>query len=316
MSPTFSVVVPLFNREGIIAACLESVLAQDFVDFEIVVVDDGSGDDGAAVVERMADPRIRCIRQPNGGANSARNRGIDEAQGRYVALLDSDDFFLPGHLRRTAAALAETPEALVFSRIIVDRGEGRSLVKPPRGPSPGENIGEYLFCDQGFTQTSTLALDAETARRVRFLPWLKSSQDSDFAVRLAAAGVPFRMIEEPGAIWTDRHDPGRVSARSRHETPLRWCEEHRGILTPRAYHAFRGWVIAKHLARAGRKGEALCLYAVALRHRCWRPALALRIFAQIAAGEAGYRRLADVVIGGKPSFAAEAETPGFKEMRK
>lgn len=297
MQPRFSIIIPLYNRADGVAACIESALAQDFGDFEIVVVDDGSTDGGAEVVEGVGDPRIRCIRQENAGANAARNRGFDAARGRFVALLDSDDRFLPGHLARLDAALAETPDAFVFARIVADRGDGRTFLKPPRGPRPGEDIGEYLFCDRGFTQTSTMALSAETARRVRFLPWLRSSQDSDFAVRLAAAGTPFRMIEEPGAIWSDRGDPGRVSARPRHETPLRWCEEHRTLMTPRAYHAFRGWVIAKHLARAGRRGAALRLYAAALRRRCWSPALSLRILAQIVAGESGYRRIADALIG-------------------
>lgn len=294
--PFFTVVIPLYNRAQAIAATVQSVLDQTFQDFEIVVVDDGSIDGGADAVDRMADPRIRCIRQQNAGANAARNRGIDAARGRFVALLDSDDRFVPEHLERTAAILADAPEVLVFSRIVVDRGKGRTFLKPPRAPRPGEDIGEYLFCGRGFVQTSTVAVATATARRVRYLDGLASGQDSDFAVRLAAAGVPFRMIETPGAIWTDGFDPGRVSAQASCEAPRRWSEEHRGSLTERAYRGFRGWVLAKALARSGRKREALALYAEAVRHRCYSPALAMRILAQILLSDGGYRRVADTLV--------------------
>lgn len=304
-APKFSVVIPLHNRAEAIETCVQSVLNQTCQDFEIVVVDDGSTDGGAEVVEAIGDPRVRCLRQVNRGSNAARNRGIDAARGRFVALLDSDDQFFPRHLERAAAILDTAPEAMVFARVVVDRGDGRYFMKPPRGPRPGEEICEYLFCDRGFTQTSTIVLSAETARRVRFLEWLKCSQDSDFAVRLAAAGVPFRIVEEPGAVWSDHYDPRRISSVARHETPLRWCREYRGLMTERAYHAFRGWVIAKHLARAGRRREALRLYATAVRHGCWKPALALRILAQLTTNEGGYRRVANLLMPKRESRRGE-----------
>ena len=93
-----SVVVPLFNKERWVRRALDSIAAQTFGDFEVIVVDDGSTDKSAAVVAEYADPRFRLIRQTNAGPGAARNRGLREAVAEYVAFLDADDEWLPDYL--------------------------------------------------------------------------------------------------------------------------------------------------------------------------------------------------------------------------
>ena len=105
-----SVIIPLYNKEGSIAQALDSVMAQECQDFEVIVVDDGSTDDGAAVVENYGDPRIRLVRQENAGVSAARNRGIEEARGEYVAFLDADDVWMPGFLSEIEALQSEFPQ--------------------------------------------------------------------------------------------------------------------------------------------------------------------------------------------------------------
>ncbi len=101
-----SVIVPLYNREATIGQALRSVLEQSVPPSEIIVVDDGSVDGSAEVVRALADPRVHYLHQANAGAGAARNRGLEVAQGDWVALLDSDDWWLPTRIASAAAAVA------------------------------------------------------------------------------------------------------------------------------------------------------------------------------------------------------------------
>ena len=110
-----SIVIPLFNKENNIVATLETVLAQTFQDFEIVVVDDGSTDGSARAVCSVGDDRIRLISQQNAGVSAARNRGVAEARGQYVAFLDADDLWAPDYLAEQHALAEKYPECGVFA---------------------------------------------------------------------------------------------------------------------------------------------------------------------------------------------------------
>lgn len=94
-----SIIIPLYNKEQIIEKSLKSVLSQDYDDFEVVIVNDGSTDRSAEIVKTIDDSRIRLIEQENGGPSKARNTGVENAQGDWVVFLDADDEFLPGALR-------------------------------------------------------------------------------------------------------------------------------------------------------------------------------------------------------------------------
>ncbi len=107
--PLISVVIPLYDKEREIETALRSVLAQTCLPAEIIVVDDGSTDRGAERTEAVGSPLVRLVRQSNAGVSAARNRGIAEARGEYVALLDADDAWRPGFLEEIAAMIREFP---------------------------------------------------------------------------------------------------------------------------------------------------------------------------------------------------------------
>src|SRR4051794_21327340 len=99
MNPRVSVIVPCYNTADVVAETIDSVLAQTYRDYEVIVVNDGSPDSGELnpILARYGD-RLRCFRKENGGLASARNRGIREARGELIALLDSDDIWTPDYL--------------------------------------------------------------------------------------------------------------------------------------------------------------------------------------------------------------------------
>ena len=295
--PFFSVIIPVFNRAPMLETAIRSVLDQTCQDFEIVVVDDGSKDDPGSVVARLGDPRITFIRQENAGGGAARNRAIDAARGLYIAPLDSDDIFLPHHLAAMKTLLDGTRGLAGYARIKVDRGEGREFLKPPRAIREDEDMGEYLLCDRGFVPTITLAVSRDVARSVRYPEKLRAAEDTDFAIRLALAGVTFKMLEEPGAVWKDLADPNRTSASARGKRLAAWLEAMQPHLTHRAWLGARGWAFAKMVAREGRKFEALKLYLRAVLAGCYRPSLALIVLLQVMLDAGAYRAIANSAIG-------------------
>ena len=111
--PTVTVIVPTYNRAHLIPRAIRSVLAQTYGDFELLVIDDGSSDDTQAVVAGWSDPRVRYLREPqNAGVGAARNRGLREARGEFIAFLDSDDEWLPDKLSRQVALFRAVPDAV------------------------------------------------------------------------------------------------------------------------------------------------------------------------------------------------------------
>ena len=108
----FSVLIPLYNKRETIVSTLRSVLTQTYGDLEVVVVDDGSTDGSAEVIrENFSDARIRIVTQENGGVSAARNRGIEEARGKWISFLDGDDEWMPTYLEEVSKAIASHAEA-------------------------------------------------------------------------------------------------------------------------------------------------------------------------------------------------------------
>jgi glycosyltransferase involved in cell wall biosynthesis len=134
MPPFFTVVMPLHNKRPFVAQAVQSVLHQSYPDFELCVVDDGSTDESLAALGGLSEARLRVVRQPHQGASVARNRGIVEARGEWIAFLDADDQYLPAFLGQVHACAERFPEAgAIYARIQWEEfREANPSRRPPR----------------------------------------------------------------------------------------------------------------------------------------------------------------------------------------
>lgn len=116
MSIFFSVVIPLYNKEKDIANTIDSVLAQTHLNFELIIVNDGSTDNSRRVVEQFKDDRIFLYNKSNGGAASARNYGVQKSNAEYIAFLDGDDYWYPDHLETLDEMIKKFPQARWYAK--------------------------------------------------------------------------------------------------------------------------------------------------------------------------------------------------------
>lgn len=188
--PLVSVIIPAYNASATIVATLESVLKQSFEGFEIIVVDDGSTDDTADVVKSLQDHRIRYIYQENAERAAARNRGIVEARGQYLAFLDADDLWMDQKLEKQLFVFKDNPSvSLVYSDLIYFdalTGEdiiqyGQKLFKLYRGSVLPQLL---KVC---FIQSPTPLIKRTVLEKMEwFDPSLPPTEDWDLWLRIAA----------------------------------------------------------------------------------------------------------------------------------
>jgi glycosyltransferase involved in cell wall biosynthesis len=201
--PFFTVVIPAYNRADLIGQTIESVLGQEFADFEMIVVDDGSSDDTVAVVRRYDDPRVRLLEQRNSGPGVARNLGAGHAAGRYVAFLDSDDLWFPWTLASYRHAISECGEPPGLFGSSFRFSKDSELQQSRRGPVAFDRYPDFLSArGAGFTYGSgSLVLRSDV------MPMY--CEDLDLLFRIGT-GYEFVYVREPMLIAIRNHPGGTV----------------------------------------------------------------------------------------------------------
>lgn len=207
IKPLVSAIVPVFNGEKYLAATLSSILSQTYENLEIIVVNDGSTDGTAAICSSIGD-KIRYIQKSNAGVSAARNRGIAEASGKYIAFLDADDKWMPNKIERQVAALDGSGADLSLTAVKFidsdDRVIGENIVPDP------DTIIENLLTfrgDTGFIATTGLVSNKALERVGGFDEQLSTSADADMVFRLWSQ-YKILPLSEPLAMY--RHHTGQM----------------------------------------------------------------------------------------------------------
>ncbi|MFC1848223.1 glycosyltransferase family 2 protein [Chloroflexota bacterium] len=171
-----SIVVPSYERIELLAEAVQSVLAQTYTDFEIIIVDDGSTEPIASHLG-IDDQRICYIRQENRGPAAARNRGIDFARGYYIAFLDSDDLFLPTKLEKQVACMEKNPDILLSHTSYQRINAGGEYIEEIRsGAFSGRVYPQIISCCPIATPTVMIRRQGST-KTIRFEESIRIGED-------------------------------------------------------------------------------------------------------------------------------------------
>jgi glycosyltransferase involved in cell wall biosynthesis len=299
-TPQVSVVIPTRGRSGLLALTLRGVLGQRDVDPEVVVVDDGSTDDTAAMVGGLRDRGVRLVQHDRSrGVSAARNTGIAAARGKWLAFCDDDDLWAPDKLARQLEAAARAGRDWVYAGDVEVDDRLRVVAGAP--PAPPERVVEQLARHNAVPAgaSNVVVRAGVLARCGPFDEQLPNHEDWDMWLRLASFGPPAWV---PRPLVAVRQHAGNASWNmARMLQDLEVIERRHGIAADRAAHyRWAAWIAL----RAGRRGEALRHYGNAVRSGDLK-SLGRAVLATARPGVAGARadRLARLA-GGQPWGAA------------
>jgi glycosyltransferase involved in cell wall biosynthesis len=189
-TPLVSVIIPCHNYGRLLGDAIDSALVQTYTSVEVIVVDDGSTDETAAVASSYSD-RVLLVRQQNGGPGSARNAGARASRGDYVVFLDADDSLAPTYIEDTLATMRSAPRSVGFIYTSLRRFEGADtiIVAPP--------FNLHTLLRNNYIHVSALVLGS-AAREIGYDERLRRGwEDWDFYLRLCAQGFTGQLCDRP-----------------------------------------------------------------------------------------------------------------------
>lgn len=191
-SPLVSVVMPAYNARRYVAEAIDSVLAQNFADFEFLIIDDGSTDGTGDLLQDYSerDRRIRVINQPNSGVGAALNRGIEQSRGRYIARMDSDDACMPDRFEKQVDYLNRNPDCvLVGARVLMIDQDGCPLFEMESVQTTHEQIDRLLMEARWSIVHPSVMMRTDVVRKLGgYNNDLVPVEDHDLFLRLAEVG--------------------------------------------------------------------------------------------------------------------------------
>jgi glycosyltransferase involved in cell wall biosynthesis len=261
--PRIAVIIPAYNRAGVISRAIDSVLAQDFGDFEVIVVDDGSTDSTVEVARGYDDPRIRVVELGgNRGSNAARNVGITDAKAPLIAFLDSDDTYLPNKLSTVIEEFERDPELDVlvdsFVKLTSPRSKRDQIERLNPRVTCNEEFARRLFVRELWKPTSSITVKREAALRAGlFDEGVARRQDMEFLIRLTEVA---KCASTDAVTWTKYWSPDSISEqRAFVASTIELVRRHPQYAARPEYRCGLAKDLARHLAgllRERRFGEA------------------------------------------------------------
>lgn len=258
MTATISAIIPTRNRPDLVCRAVASVLAQTLLPVEVIVVIDGPDEVTAGSLAKLGEPMVKVMALPGSlGPSGARNAGVREARGTWIAFLDDDDEWLPRKLeQQIEAALRLNVPFPVIASSFIGRTPSRDTLLPEKRFRPGQPVSEYLFHresvfqKEGFLITSTLFARKALLEKFPFPEGLNRHEDWDVILRAAKMdGVDFEVLPEPLAI---RYTGGRGDNLSRlcdWKSSFDWLRERRDLVTNKAYAGFIATIVADQASR-------------------------------------------------------------------
>lgn len=193
--PLVSVIIPTFNRRHQTEAAVASVLSQDFTDFELIVVDDGSTDDTTPVLERYG-PDLTLICQENKGVSAARNTGVAHSHGKYVAFLDSDDLWHPAKLSVQTAFFQNHPQTRICQTEEIWIRNGKRVNPKLRHAKPSGDIFEASLALCLVSPSAVMMEKSLFCEMDGFDESLPACEDYDLWLRISSR-YPVYLIDDP-----------------------------------------------------------------------------------------------------------------------
>lgn len=194
--PLVSVVMPVYNTAAYVGQAIESILAQTYANFEFIIVDDASSDNSVEVVRSYVDERIRLIiNETNQGISRTRNRGMEVAQGKYIAIFDSDDISLPYRLERQVSFLEKNPDfGLVGGGVVPINEQGQVIGEQWRYTEAPEELPVLLLFGNYFAQPA-VTLRASVVADQQYDPSFVTAGDYEFWTRVARRSKVWNLPE-------------------------------------------------------------------------------------------------------------------------
>ena len=273
IAPLVSVIIPSYNHEDYVVGAIRSVLEQSYRPIELIVVDDGSKDESWARITAYRDETggaFEAYRKPNGGVSSALNFGIARSTGAFIAVLASDDYFLPGKLERQMAAFAELDASwgIVHTSAFNDHGDGKLVdITGLYPPAVGACFVDLVSL-RAVAVAPSVMFRREVYDSVGGFDETLVAEDLDFYASVAARGFLFHFIPEP--LLVKRHT-GRnlgLNVEGNYQAHLKTLEKYRSRLSAEQYRVALYSIYlsqGRHAAATGAIGKSLAAYRSAAR---------------------------------------------------